>query len=83
MVHEAFSRTFILEDTQGQSHSISFSYDVAPDFQSNVCGYVVRVTNFAIAEPTTLPVHTERGYYTNGGWFSNYTEDELSAVIDP
>lgn len=80
----ASSTTFLLEDIQGQTHSISISYELISEFQSNICGYVINIKNFAIAEPTTLTVHIESGYYTGGGWFGgNYIENDLYAVIDP
>ena len=80
----ASTTTFLLHDEQGKTHNISISYELIPEFQSNVCGYAISIKHFAIAEPTTLVVHIENGYYTEGGWFGgNYIENDLYAVIDP
>ena len=75
--------TFILEGSPGSSYAITFSYLLSPEFQSNVCGYVIQIKDFAVVPPTNLSVRVEQGYYAPG-WFGGYIDDHnFYAFINP
>ena len=76
----AQSTTFMLEDSQGKTHTVIFSYKLFSEFQSNRCGYVLRVSDFVVAESKTLQINITG---PNGYGLDYGDEYFFYAVIDP